>query len=202
MPEMGATVSLSGVTVVLDDRAVLRDIDLEAGPGLTIVRGPNGAGKTTLLRAIAGLTPLARGTRTVGGELLALGHRSQLLRGLSAGENLAFFARFRGFTTGPIPDIVARWGLGADAERAVETLSAGQRRRAALARLDSEPCAVTLLDEPFAELDEEAASLLRDALARAVSDARTVVLATHHGHDLDARATAVARLAGGALVGA
>src|ERR1700730_4121237 len=62
--------SLNNVTVVLDDRPILRGIYIELRPALTLLRGPNGAGKTTLLRALAGLTPLARGIRSVAGAPL------------------------------------------------------------------------------------------------------------------------------------
>src|SRR5688500_4354458 len=75
--------SLNDVTVVLDDRSIMREISLEIAPGLTLLRGTNGAGKTTLLRAFAGLVPLARGRRSVpGGPPLYVGHRPMLLRGL------------------------------------------------------------------------------------------------------------------------
>src|SRR6185436_5123930 len=95
-----ANASLNDVTVVLDDRTILRGISLELVPGLTILRGPNGAGKTTLLRAFAGLAPLARGRRSVpGAPPLYIGHRPMLLRGLTARENLAFLAALRGTAT-------------------------------------------------------------------------------------------------------
>jgi len=185
--------------VVLDDRVILRDVDLDIAPGITLVRGPNGAGKTTLLRAIAGLVPLARGTRSVGGSLLALSHRTGLLRGLSARENLAFFARFRGADASAVGVALERWGIaGADADRAVETLSAGQRRRAALARLDAEPADLVLLDEPFAELDDAAAALLRGAIARLRERGRAVVIASHAHPELDGDAR-VLRIADGRL---
>ncbi|MGH2498806.1 MAG: ABC transporter ATP-binding protein, partial [Candidatus Limnocylindria bacterium] len=83
----------------------------------------------------------------------------------------------------------------------VDALSAGQRRRAALARLDSEPTGVVLLDEPFAELDTEAGALLHAALARAREAGRAVVIATHGHEELDRHAARVARLAGGRLAG-
>ncbi|MFN2521464.1 MAG: ATP-binding cassette domain-containing protein [Candidatus Limnocylindria bacterium] len=198
---MEALASLRGVTVVLDDRAVVRGVDLSLGPGLCILRGPNGAGKTTLLRAIAGLVPIAAGTREIRGDLLALGHRPQLLRGLSASENLIFFQRFRGRTGSPsVIAALAAWGLAADLGRSVESLSAGQRRRAALARIDTEPCALTLLDEPFAELDEDAAALLRVAIERARAAGRAVVVATHGHPELDERASAVMRIESGQVV--
>ena len=177
---------------MLDDRAILRDLDLDIGPGLTIVRGSNGAGKTTLLRAIAGLVPLARGTRTVTVPFLSLGHRPQLLRGLSARENLRFLAAFRGLPAEGVDPALARWGIdGARARRPIETLSAGQRRRAALARIDSEGASLVLLDEPFGELDDDAAALLRGALARLAGRGAAVVVATHGHHELDGDAVQV-----------
>lgn len=188
---------LRGATVILDERAVLRAVDLEVERGITLVRGPNGAGKTTALRALAGLLPLAKGTRELEGELLYLGHRPQLLHGLSPRENLSFFASFRG---GParIDQALARWGVAADADRPVERLSAGQRRRAALARLDAERCEVVLLDEPFAELDEHAAALLRRAVLEARDRGAAVVVASHGHAELDELAARVYAMSEGA----
>lgn len=192
---MNIAAALRGATVVLDDRAILRELDLDIGPGLTIVRGSNGAGKTTLLRAIAGLVPLARGTRTVTTPLLTIGHRPQLLRGLSARENLRFFAAFRGVSADGVDQALATWGIaGTLARRPVETLSAGQRRRAALARIESEGASLVLLDEPFGELDDDAAALLRGALARLAGRSAAVVVATHGHHELDGDAAQVVQL--------
>ena len=199
-----STARLRGATVVLDDRAVLRSVDIDLVPGITVLRGPNGAGKTTVLRALAGLVPLARGAREVPFDVIYIGHRPQLLHGLTPRESLRFFLDFRGPTSRashtPLKptaredreDRVAaaclRWGLDGKADRPVERLSAGQRRRAALARLDLETCAVTLLDEPFADLDEAGAALLRSWLAEA-PDLGIAVLVASHGHaDLDALA--------------
>jgi heme exporter protein A len=196
---MEANAALRGARVVLDDRVILRDVDLDIAPGIALVRGANGAGKTTLLRAIAGLVPLARGTRSVSGSLLALGHRTGLLRGLSARENLAFFARFRGRDASAVAAALDRWGLGgAIADRPIEALSAGQRRRAALARLDSEPADVVLLDEPFAELDDAAGALLHGAIARLGERGSAVVIASHAHPELDA-VSRVIRIADGRL---
>ena len=160
MPHEGslrANASLNDVTVVLDDRTILRGISLELAPGLVILRGPNGAGKTTLLRAIAGLAPLARGRRSVpGGPPLYIGHRSMLLRGLTARENLAFLAAFRGLVASDVQGALRKWGLGGEMDRPVERLSAGQRRRASLARIETEQVPLILLDEPFADLDSDA----------------------------------------------
>ena len=182
--------SLNDVTVVLDDRTVLRGISLELAPGLTILRGPNGAGKTTLLRAFAGLAPLARGRRSVpGAPPLYIGHRPMLLRGLTARENLAFLAAFRGLVASDVQGALRKWGLGGEMDRPVERLSAGQRRRASLTRIETEQVPLILLDEPFADLDSDALVRLRAAINTALVRGQSVLMATHMHHELDQDAT-------------
>ena len=182
---MSPSASLHDATVVLDDRAALRGASVEVGPGLTLVRGPNGAGKTTLLRALAGLVPLASGTRAISDAPLFVGHRSMLMRGLSARANLSFFTTFRGTKGANVAEALRRWGLAEVADRPVERLSAGQRRRAALARLDLEQQPVVLLDEPFADLDRAGVLLVHDAIVSALVRGQAVVLVTHSREELD-----------------
>ena len=185
-----ANASLNDVTVVLDDRTILRGISLELAPGLVLLRGPNGAGKTTLLRAFAGLAPLARGRRSVpGGPPLYIGHRPMLLRGLTARENLSFLAAFRGLVASDVQGALRKWGLGLEMDRPVERLSAGQRRRASLARIETEQVPLVLLDEPFADLDSDALVRLRAAINTALVRGQTVLMATHMHHELDQDAT-------------
>ena len=192
--------SLNNVTVILDDRPILRGISLELGPGLTLLRGPNGAGKTTLLRALAGLTPLARGRRNVpGGAPLYVGHRPMLLRGLTARENLVFLAAFRGLVASDVAAALRMWGLDDEMDRPIERLSAGQRRRASLARIETERVPLVLLDEPFADLDSDAIVRLRAALNTALVRGQAVLVATHLHHELDQDATRRYLLDHGAL---
>ncbi len=192
--------SLNDVTVVLDDRTIFRGISLDLGPGLTLLRGPNGAGKTTLLRVLAGLAPLARGRRTVpSAPPLYIGHRPMLLRGLTARENLAFLAAFRGLVTSDVGAALRKWGLGDEMDRPVERLSAGQRRRASLARIETEQVPLVLLDEPFADLDSDAIVRLRAALNTAIVRGQAVLMATHLHHELDQDATHRYLLDDGAL---
>ena len=181
---------------------MLRSVDIELEPGVTVLRGPNGSGKTTVLRALAGLVPLVRGSREVPFDVLYIGHRPQLLHGLTSRESLRFFLEFRGPTSRAwhtplkataretredrIQSACDRWGIAAEADRPIERLSAGQRRRSALARLDLETCAVTLLDEPFADLDETGAALLWSWLAEARGLGSSVLVASHGHTDLDA----------------
>jgi ABC-type multidrug transport system ATPase subunit len=192
---VNSTAALRVATVVLGDRAILRDVTLELRPGVTVVRGPNASGKTTLLRALAGLASLARGTLEPAPSTLYLGQRAQLLRGLSARDNLRFLAAFRGVAADGVGPALAAWGLDAkDAGRPIETLSAGQRRRAALARLDVERADLVLLDEPFGELDEVAAIKLAQAIRILAGQRRTIVIATHAHPELDPSANLVVRL--------
>ena len=193
--------ALRGATVTFDDRAVLREVHLELPSGMTILRGPNGAGKTTALRALAGLVPLVRGERDVPEDLLYLGHRPQLLHGLTARENLRFLAGLRGRAVDDarISAALGRWGVRADPDRTVEKLSAGERRRASLARIELEPCSVMLLDEPFADLDADATLLLRRVLSDAAGTGAALLVVSHSHAELDADARAVREIRDGVV---
>src|SRR5204863_484772 len=110
--------------------------------------------------------------------------RTMLLRALSARENLTFYRRFRGLSADGVEAALAAWGISArDRDRPVEQLSAGERRRASLARIRTEPLAIMLLDEPFTELEDDALEGLvalpggRDALFGGKVVAIAVVLA-------------------------
>jgi heme exporter protein A len=108
-----------------------------------------------------------------------------LLRGLTAHQNLTFLATFRGERSPDVAGALARWGLRDLMDRPVERLSAGERHRAALARIDTEPADIVLLDEPFSELDAEGTNLVSDAIWRVSNAGRAVLLVTHGHPDLD-----------------
>jgi heme exporter protein A len=122
-----------------------------------------------------------------------------LLRGLTARENLAFLAAFRGLAASDIAAALRQWGLRDEMDRPVERLSAGQRRRASLARIETEQVPLVLLDEPFADLDSDAIARLRAALNAAIIRGQRVLLATHLHHELDQDATDRFLLDDGAL---
>jgi len=192
---VNSTAALRAATVVLGDRAILRGFDLEIHPGVTVVRGPNGSGKTTLLRALAGLVPLSHGAREAPARTLYLGQRPGLLRGVSARDNLRFLASFRGVPADGVGPALASWGIAAGtATRPVETLSAGERRRAGLARIDVERCDLVLLDEPFGDIDDAAAAQLLRTIRVLAGERRSVVIATHARFELDPGANEVVHL--------
>ena len=172
---------------------LLSGIDLDIAKGETVlVEGPNGAGKTSLLRVCAGLVPVASGTLSVLGldpgrhrthvrrRVGLLSHASHLYDDLTVGENVRFAVRASGGDQERITDACERWGLtGRLARTAAVKLSAGQRRRVALAVLTARWPEIWLLDEPHAGLDVSARALLDEMVAEASSSGVTVVLTSH-----------------------
>ncbi|MBW8270881.1 heme ABC exporter ATP-binding protein CcmA [Caldovatus aquaticus] len=166
---------------------------LEAG-GALLVTGPNGAGKSTLLRVLAGLLPAAAGQVLWRGEDIAadraaharrlryVGHQDGLKPGLTVRENLAFYARLWGGGTAPALEAM---GLAPLAGLPARMLSAGQRRRLALARLalgappGAGGAALWLLDEPTTGLDAASVARLARLLERHRAQGGLVVAATH-----------------------
>jgi heme exporter protein A len=159
---------------------------LAAGEAL-VVTGPNGAGKTSLLRMIAGFLRPSRGRVVVSrgedaptGTLLHfVGHQDALQGALTGRENLAFAGAIMGTGAGTVAPALARLGLAELADIPARALSAGQRRRLALARLLVAPRPLWLLDEPITGLDTRGQDTLR-ALAREHLDGGGLLVATTH----------------------
>ena len=165
----------------------------EAGQLLALV-GRNGSGKTTLLRALALLVPSDAGDIRWQGESVAadreawrnrlawLGHSDGLKGDLTLRENLAAAEALRSGTS-PTPQRIvqalAAFDLAALADRPARTLSAGQRRRVALARVALSTASVWLLDEPLNALDAPAQDALRVVLKAHLATGGLVVAATH-----------------------
>ncbi len=166
---------------------------LAAGESLAVF-GPNGAGKTTLLRILAGLLKPDGGEVSFGGEPLIRGnaahrrrvglisHHSLLYDGLTAAENLVFYARLYGIPSpgGAAAQALAGVGLEERAADQVGTFSRGMVQRLAIARALLHDPGVVLLDEPFSGLDQRAAAALREVLGRLRAERRTMVLVTHN----------------------
>src|SRR4051794_127064 len=186
------------------------DLDVAAGE-VVLVQGPNGAGKTTMLRACAGLVPvvdgeasvlghdLRRDRRSVRRHVALLGHATGLYDDLTVADNLRFVARATRHSGAPsVEEALARLGLaGRLASVQVSKLSAGQRRRVAVAGLLLRPADLWLLDEPHAGLDAEGRERLDDLVREASGEGRTVLLASHELERARALATRVVTMAGG-----
>lgn len=185
--------------VLTDAVAVLGGFPVLAGASLTVrrgevvlLRGPNGAGKTSVLRLCAGLLPLTRGEgRILGLDLVAdrdavrsrvglLGHRNGLYGDLTVAENVGFWGATVGATAEEVAGAMARLGVdGRLRDVAVRKLSAGQKRRTALACLVARRAELWLLDEPHAGLDADGRDELDAVLRQAVGAGATVVVASH-----------------------
>jgi heme exporter protein A len=178
------------ITAMRAQRTVLSGISftLPAGHGL-LLTGPNGSGKTTLLRVIAGYLPAAGGTvrlEEAGGDddisarCHFIGHLPQTKAGLTVRENLEFDARFLG-TGDPVAVDMAmrRLGLTDLSDIRAGYLSAGQRRRVALARLLVARRPIWLLDEPSVSLDQASTAVLATLIGEHRAQGGIVIAATH-----------------------
>ena len=152
-----------------------------------ILSGPNGAGKSTLLRAIAGLLPIAEGALTLDGDseeiaasLHYVGHAEGMKPALTVRENLDFWAAFLGRGGGlSAAESLDAFGLAHVIDLPAAYLSAGQKRRVALARLLVAPRPIWLLDEPTTALDVRAQASLAAVMARHRAGGGMVLAATH-----------------------
>ena len=208
---MDTVIELSGVVAVLGQFPALAGVDLTVQRGeIVLLQGPNGAGKTSLLRVCAGLMPIERGSGHVLGIDLAtnreairsrvglLGHANGLYLDLTVMQNLQFWASTVSATESEISAAMAMMRIdGRLSGVRASQLSAGQRRRCALASLIVRRAEIWLLDEPHAGLDAAGRDELDALLRSAVSSGATVVLASHERDRALGLATRIVTIDGG-----
>lgn len=176
------------------ERHVLRGLSFDVATGECLqVTGVNGAGKTTLLRALCGLVDLEEGSLLWRGvttsrsapafhsEIAYLGHDAPLKGDLTGRENLGFAVGLRR-AVGPqdLARSLERVGARGFADRPVRSLSAGQRRRIALASLWLFGVPLWILDEPTTNLDTEGQGLVAGLIEERLGSGGLVVAAVHH----------------------
>lgn len=169
--------------------ALFAPLDFDVSPGVVlIIEGDNGSGKTSLLRLLAGLLDASAGTvdpphaARPPGAVALIGHSAGLKTDLDARANLAFLAALAGAE--PAPSIDAALdavGLGGYGALPLRQLSAGQKKRVALAALARSPAALWLLDEPYANLDRAGHALIDRLLAAHLERGGAAVVSSH-GH--------------------
>lgn len=193
--------SVTGLSLARGGRTLFAGLDftLAAGEAATLT-GANGAGKTSVLRAIAGLLrPVAGEIAFAGMEgdaareaaLHLLGHHDGLKPGRCAGEELAFWAQWLGADAGGVTRATAAFDLAPLLDLEVRRLSAGQRRRVALARLVAAPRPLWLLDEPLAPLDAGNRARFGEVLREHLAGGGMVLAAVHDPLPVPARAISV-----------
>ena len=182
---------VDNLTLIRAHRVLFRDLSfsVQAG-GLLLIEGPNGAGKTSLLRLIAGFLPAAAGTVRLrtdargvedaeerGRQAGWLGHLDAVKPQMSVREQLGFFARLYGAHS--CEQALSGFGLEGLAGLPGQFLSAGQKRRLALARLKLTGRPLWLMDEPLAALDSAGKALVADAVRDHCGAGGIVLVATH-----------------------
>ncbi|MFN3213027.1 MAG: heme ABC exporter ATP-binding protein CcmA [Henriciella sp.] len=169
-----------GLGAVRGERVLFRDISVSASAGeLILLRGANGSGKTTLLRQLAGLSEPQSGSIERNGLHHWIGHTNGLKAHETPRSHLQHWARVWGSNVA-VDLVLEEIGMARPANVPCRMLSAGQKRRTALARLALEDRKLWLLDEPFNALDTEGQKLL----ARRIEDHRAhggAVIAALHG---------------------
>lgn len=199
---MDPVIEMHDVVVLLERFPALAGISCQVEQGeIVLLRGPNGVGKTTFLRTCAGLLPVTAGSATVLGHDLSrarrgvrrhvamLGHETQLYDELTVLDNVRFWSQAVGADAREATVALDRIGVAKRLHDVqVERLSAGQKRRVAIAVVLAKRPLLWLLDEPHAGLDQQARDVLDTLLQDAVEAGATVVFASH---ELD-RAEAVA----------
>ena len=199
-----AVLSVRGLECRRGDRLLFAPIGFDVAAGSIVwIRGANGQGKTTLLRTLAGLSAPAAGRLVWAGapeiapRPLYLAHANALKEDLTVSESLRFLLHLAGHAVDPrdVDGALERFGMASRKNAFVRTLSQGQRRRVALARLAAQRELLPwLLDEPFDALDAVGVELLAGVIAQHARRGGAVVLTSHLPLPIDEPAPAVVQL--------
>lgn len=196
---MTAKLSATGLTLFRGDRCLFEDVGfaLDAGQFL-LLEGPNGSGKTSLLKAIVGMLELEAGAvywdgdpvleqrQLFHGSLAWMAHRVGFKADLTLVENLRFEAVLRPQVAVDIDDVLERVDVVRLKRLPMRSLSAGQQRRVALARMLLADVPLWLMDEPYTNLDREGSKLVAGVVNEHLAVGGLCVMAAHQDVDIDA----------------
>ena len=195
---MTELLSGQGLCLFRGDHCLFKSLEFALDPGeLLVVEGPNGSGKTSLLRGIAGLLDFETGTiRWCGSavkdnyqgfraDLVWLSHRIGCKGDLNLIENLRFEAGLRATDETRLGSALERLNLSTLTELPMRSLSAGQQRRVALARMLLARARLWMMDEPFTNLDRGGQALVTELIAEHLQAGGSCVVASHQPLDID-----------------
>jgi heme exporter protein A len=201
---LNSTLSGENLTLIRGERCLFEGLDFAVRSGeLLILEGRNGCGKTSLMRAIAGMLSLETGEifwnaapvhkqrQDFHGSLVWLAHRTGLKGDLNMLENLHFERSLRQQSTRDSESVYRRLGIERLRKLPLRSLSAGQQRRVALARLLLADVPVWMLDEPFTNLDREGRKLVMELVEEHLAGGGLCVMAAHQDVEIDAPTTKI-----------
>ena len=196
--------SADNLTLIRGERCLFEGLGFSLGSGeLLLLEGRNGCGKTSLMRAIAGMLSLESGEvlwndvavlkqrQTFHGALVWLAHRTGLKGDLNMVENLQFEAALRAQSHRDHEEVFARLGIERLRRLPLRSLSAGQQRRVALARMLLADVPLWLMDEPFTNLDREGRALVMQLVEEHLAGGGLCVMAAHQDVEISAPVTKI-----------
>lgn len=190
----------SNLTLWRGDTCLFEQLSLRIEPATAlVVRGPNGAGKTTLLRVLCGLTRPETGDilwqgrpapAALRGQVAYSGHHPGLKVDLTVRQNLEFYRRLDTGTSDRLLEVLTQLDIGRCADLAIRHLSAGQKRRTALARILLSTAPLWLLDEPFSNMDTRGRQFMEQQIGEHVRAGGLAAIVVHGRlqlHDVETR---------------
>ncbi|MGB5624700.1 MAG: cytochrome c biogenesis heme-transporting ATPase CcmA [Woeseiaceae bacterium] len=201
---MTATLSGDNLTLIRGERCLFEGLGFALKGGeLLLLEGRNGCGKTSLMRAIAGMlsletgqifwneVPVLKQRQTFHGDLVWLAHRTGLKGDLNMLENLHFEESLRPQSERDPEEVYERLGIERLRRLPLRSLSAGQQRRVALARMLRANVPLWLMDEPFTNLDREGRKLVMELVEEHLGTGGMCVMAAHQDVDINAPVTKI-----------
>ena len=196
---MTVKLSANDLTLIRGESCLFKDLSFTINAGeLLVLEGQNGSGKTSLIRAILGMLnfesgevlwndiPINKQRQEFHGSLIWLSHRTGLKKDLTLQENLHFEGALRLKLDVDQAQILKKLNIFDLKDLPIRSMSAGQQRRVALARLLLFDAPIWLLDEPFTNLDDEGQNIVLDLINSHLSSGGICVIAAHQEFNINA----------------
>lgn len=201
---MTAKLSAGGLTLFRGERLLFKGLSFALNPGeLLLLEGQNGSGKTSLMRAIAGLIefedgdvmwdskPVRTNRPAFYGSLVWMQHRVGFKADLTLVENLRFESHLRAQSDEDFDEVLDRLSISRLKRLPMRSLSAGQQRRVALARMLLSRVPLWLMDEPFTNLDREGRQLVMDVTTEHLGRGGMCIMAAHQDVEIGGNVTKI-----------